>query len=124
MSSFARCPEMVIVDEAHTCTRATGRSASQKRHELLQDLVNPSKVDGAERHLVLVTATPHSGKEESFRSLLELLDSALENLPDDLSGEENRHHRRALARHFVQRRRGDLTGLSRYRDSLPRARDR
>ncbi len=102
------CPELVIVDEAHTCTTATGRSASQKRHELLQDLVDPSKAQGASRHLLLVTATPHSGKQEAFRSLLSLLDPKLLELPEDLSGETNRRHRETLAKHFVQRRRGDL----------------
>ena len=102
------CPEMVIVDEAHTCTTATGRSASQKRHELLQGIVNPKNEQGAARHLLLVTATPHSGKEESFRSLLSLLDRKLLDLPEDLSGDTNRRHREVLAKHFVQRRRGDL----------------
>jgi superfamily II DNA or RNA helicase len=102
------CPELVIVDEAHTCTTAGGRSASQQRHDLLQALVDPSKDEGVARHLVLVTATPHSGKEESFRSLLSLLDPKLLDLPADLSGEANRRHRESLAKHFVQRRRGDL----------------
>ena len=58
--------------------------------------------------MVLVTATPHSGKEENFRSLLALLDPAFLDLPVDLSGDENRRHRERLARHLVQRRRGDL----------------
>ena len=102
------CPELVIVDEAHTCAAASGRSASQKRHELLQALVDPSREAGRSRHLLLVTATPHSGKEETFRSLLSLLDRRLLDLPEDLSGEANRRHRETLARHFVQRRRGDL----------------
>jgi len=102
------CPELVIIDEAHTCTAATGRSASQKRHELLRALVDPTRDAGVRRHLVLVTATPHSGKEETFRSLLSLLDPVLVDLPEDLSGEGNRRHRETLARYFVQRRRGDL----------------
>lgn len=102
------CPQLVIVDEAHTCTAATGHSSSQKRHELLQALVDPTKEEGVARHLLLVTATPHSGKEESFRSLLSLLDPSLTALPEDLSGDANRRHRETLARYFVQRRRGDL----------------
>ena len=102
------CPELVIVDEAHTCASSAGRSASQKRHELLQALVAPGTDEGRSRHLLLVTATPHSGKEETFRSLLSLLDRRLLDLPEDLSGDGNRRHRETLARHFVQRRRGDL----------------
>jgi superfamily II DNA or RNA helicase len=97
------CPELVIVDEAHTCAAAGGRSLAQRRHELLQDLTRDEL-----RHLILVTATPHSGKSDAFRSLLTLLDPALAELPEDLSGEHNRRHREHLARHLVQRRRGDL----------------
>lgn len=97
------CPEFVIVDEAHTCTAATGSRSTQMRHDLLRKLIEDEA-----RHLVLVTATPHSGKEENFRSLLTLLDNAFLDLPEDLSGEENRKHREQLARHLVQRRRGDL----------------
>lgn len=97
------CPEFVIVDEAHTCTAGTGNRATQMRHDLLRKLA-----EDPERHLLLVTATPHSGKEENFRSLLALLDPAFADLPVDLSGEENRRHREMLARHLVQRRRGDL----------------
>jgi len=102
------CPDLVIVDEAHTCASASGRSASQQRHELLRALVTPDKEDGASRHLILVTATPHSGNEETFRSLLSLLDRRFGDLPEDLSGEDNRRRREDLARHFVQRRRADL----------------
>lgn len=97
------CPELVIVDEAHGCAASPGRGFGQLRHELLRDLA----ADPA-RHLVLVTATPHSGNQETFRSLLGLLDPGLRELPEDLSGENNRRYREQLARHFVQRRRGDL----------------
>ena len=98
------CPELVIVDEAHTCAdTGGGRSAHQQRHELLKALAaDPT------RHLILVTATPHSGKEAAFRSLLGLLDPAFLDLPEDLSGDTNRRHREHLARHLVQRRRADL----------------
>ena len=102
------CPDLVLVDEAHTCASAMTRSSGQQRHELLQALVRPDTRAGASRHLVLVTATPHSGNEETFRSLLALLDKRFADLPADLSGEQHRGHREALARHFVQRRRGDL----------------
>lgn len=102
------CPDLVIVDEAHTCASGIGRRAGQQRHELLQALINPDTESGGSRHLVLVTATPHSGNEETFRSLLALLDRRFVDFPDDLSGDTNRRHREDLARHFVQRRRGDL----------------
>jgi superfamily II DNA or RNA helicase len=98
------CPELVIVDEAHTCaaTAETGWGRHQ-RHQLLKGLAkDPS------RHLLLVTATPHSGKDEAFRSLLALLNPDFAGLPDDLAGEANRKHRERLAGHLVQRRRADI----------------
>jgi superfamily II DNA or RNA helicase len=96
------CPELVIVDEAHGCTLGPERGR-QRRHELVSRLAGD-----ASRHLILVTATPHSGKEDAFRSLIALLDPAFASLPEDLSGAENASHRRSLARHLVQRRRGDI----------------
>lgn len=104
-NEFARtCPEFVIVDEAHTCSYAEGsRNGRKQRFELISSLASDDK-----RHLVLVTATPHSGKEEEFRSLLEFLDGSFSKLPDDLSGRENESCRRHIAEHFVQRRRADI----------------
>lgn len=98
------CPSLVIVDEAHTCAWGYGaRGGRHQRHELVRGLATDP-----DRHLILVTATPHSGKEEAFRSLLTFLDPAFAELPEDLSGKENEPIRRHLARHLVQRRRGDI----------------
>lgn len=99
-----RCPEFVIVDEAHGCTLAGGVGRGrQQRFELLRRVTQ----DPA-RHLVLVTATPHSGNEEAFRSLLSLLDSSFATLPNDLDRSEREGVRRRLAHHVVQRRRADI----------------
>lgn len=101
-----KAPELIIVDEAHTCAvdaDGRGRSVRQQRHELVRQLTRRP-----DRHLILVTATPHSGKEAAFRSLLQLLDPAFADLPDDLSGDANRGQRERLARHLVQRRRADI----------------
>jgi superfamily II DNA or RNA helicase len=94
-------PGFVIVDEAHGATaRATGSRNQQQRYELLRDVaVNP------DRHLILLTATPHSGVETPFQSLLGLLDPGFRNY--DLS-RLNETERKGLARHFVQRRRADV----------------
>ncbi|HLH65545.1 MAG TPA: helicase-related protein, partial [Solirubrobacteraceae bacterium] len=96
------CPDLVIVDEAHGFALGNDRGR-QLRNELLSRLASDPN-----RHIILVTATPHSGNEDAFRSLLALLDPALEDLPEDMSGEQNRRHRERLARHLVQRRRGDI----------------
>jgi len=96
------CPELVIVDEAHTC--AFGQEKGRHlRYELIQKLAADPK-----RHILLVTATPHSGKEEAFRSLLTFLDGDFTELPEDLSGEANQRWRKRLAQHFIQRRRADI----------------
>jgi superfamily II DNA or RNA helicase len=97
------CPELVIVDEAHTCAFGEERRGRHQRYQLVSGLAaNP------ERHLILVTATPHSGKEDAFRSLLTFLDKDFTNLPDDLTGAENERSRKRLAAHFLQRRRADI----------------
>ncbi|RZM79123.1 helicase-related protein [Leptolyngbya iicbica] len=98
------CPELVIVDEAHTCAFAgEGRSGKHQRHQLIKGLA-----DAPDRHLILVTATPHSGKEAAFRSLLALLNPDFADLPEELGGKDNEAIRRRVAAHFVQRRRGDI----------------
>lgn len=97
-------PPLVIVDEAHTCSSSAPGRAAQQRHRLLQDLARDPT-----RHILLVTATPHSGDADAFRSLIALLDPTLADLPQDLAGDHNRKHREHLARHLVQRRRGDIT---------------
>ncbi|MFN8188062.1 MAG: helicase-related protein [Gaiellales bacterium] len=97
-------PELVIVDEAHTCTDASaGRGGRHQRYQLVSGLARDP-----ERHLLLVTATPHSGKEEAFRALVGFLDESFRELPDDLSSDEQARERRRLAQHMVQRRRGDI----------------
>lgn len=94
------CPEFVIVDEAHTCTQAgQGR---QQRYQLLKGLAAQP-----DRHLVLLTATPHSGDEEAFFNLLGLLRSDFTQLMDLPPGQRS-DLREALSRHFVQRRRPDI----------------
>jgi superfamily II DNA or RNA helicase len=98
------CPELVIVDEAHSCAFSrAGRGGRHQRYQLLKGLASDP-----DRHLILVTATPHSGKEDAFRSLLAFLEPEFAHLPADLAGEENEHHRRRLAAHLVQRRRPDI----------------
>lgn len=99
-----KCPEFVIVDEAHGCTLAGGVGRSrQQRFDLIRKIASNPK-----RHVVLVTATPHSGNEQAFRSLLGLLDEDFFDLPSDIAKEERDTVRRKLARHLVQRRRADI----------------
>lgn len=94
------CPGMVVVDEAHAAVRH-GRGR-QRRYELVRSLA-----DDAERHLILLTATPHSGNEEAFHNLLGLIDKEFLEL-QDRTGEARRSLREKLAAHFIQRRRSDI----------------
>ena len=107
------CPDLLIIDEAHTCVSdGTGGRSRMLRHELAAGLARDEK-----RHLILVTATPHSGKEDGFRNLLSLLRPALEHVDlETVAGRE------LLAQYFVQRRRRDIR---RYLDeSTPFPEDR
>ena len=94
------CADLVIVDEAHTCVAAddTTTTQNQLRYELLCKVAADR-----ERHLLLVTATPHSGKEGAFRNLLGLLVPDLERVEFDTDA-----GRPELARYFVQRKRADV----------------
>ncbi|MFZ4698432.1 MAG: helicase-related protein [Candidatus Methylumidiphilus sp.] len=96
-----QCPELVIVDEAHTCARPTGASNSQQqRYHLLNRIARTPN-----QQLILLTATPHSGKPEEFQSLLGLIDPDFEawDLPNS-----SQNQRRELAKRFVQRKRADV----------------
>lgn len=96
-----QCPELVIVDEVHTCARPAGASDSQQqRFNLISRIAKKE-----DQHLVLLTATPHSGKDSEFRSLLGLLDPKFEEL--DLPN-STQTERKNLAKHFVQRQRANV----------------
>lgn len=96
---LAAAPECIIVDEAHTC--ASSGAGKQLRFELLQRLARD-----AQRHLILLTATPHSGDETAFYNLLSLLDPRFAALQGRMTASDPL--RQELARHFVQRRRKDI----------------
>lgn len=96
--------EMIVVDEAHTCTQLGGRSTRQLRFELLKDLASDIS-----RHMIFLTATPHSGDERGFYSLLSLLKPEFGDIGERLSqGQKTESIRRELAKYFVQRRRKDI----------------
>jgi hypothetical protein len=94
------CPNFVIVDEAHACV-GNGQGHHQ-RYDLLRGLA-----DSAECHMVLLTATPHSGDDTAFYRLLGLLDRSFEQL-QAATGKERDRLRERLGNHFVQRRRVDI----------------
>jgi superfamily II DNA or RNA helicase len=106
------CPELVIVDEAHACASTTG--GRHQRYELLRGLA-----DSETRHIVLLTATPHSGDDAAFYRLLGLLDRDFEGL-GQAAAKERDALRERLARHFVQRRRPDIEEWQDHARIFPR----
>lgn len=95
------CPELVIVDEAHGAANATQtNSAQQQRHELLREIAA-----NEDRHLILLTATPHSGIEAAFQSLLALVQPQFGGWDIASLAESQRAE---LVHHFVQRTRRDI----------------
>ncbi len=98
-SFIQHAPELVIIDEAHTCARPRGANKSQQlRHRLLRELA-----DKPGQQMILLTATPHSGQTEEFQSLVGLLDKKFEDYQLQTAKE-----REELSRHFIQRRRADI----------------
>ncbi len=106
-----KAPECIVVDEAHTCTSVTTRN--HQRYDLLRALA-----DDNSRHMLMLTATPHSGIEEGFYHLLGLLDRKFEDMGS--VGQKKRNSlREALSRHLVQRRRKDIQRLWNEQEVLP-----
>lgn len=94
-------PELIIVDEAHSCARPQNQKDNQQlRFHLLKAL---SKDEN--RHMVMLTATPHSGKDEEFQSLLGLLHGEFETY--DLATISTADKKK-LASCFIQRKRKNI----------------
>lgn len=99
---FARaCPLFVIVDEAHASVGS--ERGKHQRYELLQRLSS-----NADRHMLLLTATPHSGEVAAYDRLLGLVHADLVGGPDAGDANARERYARRLAQHFVQRRRPDI----------------
>lgn len=95
-------PELLIVDEAHTCAKPAGAFKNQQlRYSVLSDLARPEY----KRHVILMTATPHSGKDDEFKSLLGILDPKFEE--DEWFKSDS--VKKELAKFFIQRKRGNIT---------------
>jgi len=100
-SLIQHCPELIIVDEAHGASKSSN-SSQQQRHLLLQELAKDPK-----RHILLLSATPHSGIPESFHSLVGLLH------PEAPTREDK------LYQHFIQRPRKQIQNVWHDQGSFP-----
>ena len=108
--------DLVVFDEAHklSATAEGGRIRKRRRYQLAESLAGCAGVDSrfaglgwAARHLLLLTATPHMGKDSPYHFLWRLLDpqvfatgEAFRRFPP-----EHRH------RHFIRRTKEQMLGL-------------
>ncbi|MFI9076772.1 DEAD/DEAH box helicase [Streptomyces sioyaensis] len=108
------CPDLVIVDEAHSCVAAddAGQGSASSTNQLRYELLRRISAD-ADRHLLLLTATPHSGKESAFRNLLGLVRPELATV--NLEAPAGRAR---LAEYFVARKRADIRTYLTKEDGL------
>lgn len=97
------CPEFCIIDEAHACV-SQGRG-NHVRYKLIKELS-----DDPSRHLILLTATPHSGNKDAFANLLALLKPEFGDINDllDKPNQLKTLREQSLSQHIVQRMREDV----------------
>ena len=96
------CPEFIIVDEAHTCALPQNATSNnqQQRFKLLYDITRNEK-----KNILLLTATPHSGKDGEFTSLLGLLKPEFSELNFETIQPKDKVK---LSKYFIQRKRDHI----------------
>ena len=119
--------DLVVFDEAHklNASRTEHRVTKTRRYELAEALVGAT-VDGgslgsnssgdarfaglawAAKHLLLLTATPHMGKESPWFHLWRLLDHHTFGTPEAL----RRHSPEERQRHFIRRTKEEMVDLA------------
>ena len=112
-----KCPEFVIVDEAHGCTLAGGVGRGrQQRFDLLRRIAEDEYAASGARHRHApqrqrrgVPLAPEPAREE------------FADLPTDLDRAGREGIRRKLARHLVQRRRADIRHYLETDTAFPQA---
>lgn len=110
-------PELVVIDEAHLLG-VTAANEKQQRHQFAQELCRDKN-----RNILLLTATPHSGKSDAFRSLLALLREDFARLPKNLSSKKREKYRKQIRPYFVERVRGDILDVLDERTCFPTRKD-
>ena len=108
--------DLVVFDEAHKLSASTHnhRTRKSRRYELAEALAGGGApaarfagLGWSARHLLLLTATPHMGKESPYHHLWRLLD------PHIFSTVEALHAfpRAVRGRHFIRRAKEEMVGL-------------
>ena len=108
--------DLAVFDEAHklSATVESGRIYKTRRYEIAEALAGCAAPTGhfgglgwAVRHLLLLTATPHMGRDSPYHFLWRLLDPQV-----FATGEAfRRFPRPARERHFIRRTKEEMVGL-------------
>ena len=108
--------DLAVFDEAHklSATVESGRIYKTRRYEIAEALAGCAAPAGrfgglgwAVRHLLLLTATPHMGRDSPYHFLWRLLDPQV-----FATGEAfRRFPRPARERHFIRRTKEEMVGL-------------
>ena len=108
--------DLVVFDEAHKLSAAveSHRIRKTQRYELAEALAGCADPTGrfaglgwAARHLLLLTATPHMGRDSPYHFLWRLLDPQVFGTGEAF----RRFPRPARERHFIRRTKEEMVGL-------------
>jgi len=96
--------DMVIVDEAHKLSAFDyGRKKyKSKRYETVQEISTRCE------HLLLLTATPHRGRKDTFRNLLQLLDPDIFASDTLVTKRVKEHEENGINKFFIRRLKEDM----------------
>lgn len=96
--------DMVIVDEAHKLSAFDyGRKKyKSKRYETVQEISKRCE------HLLLLTATPHRGRKDTFRNLLQLLDPDIFASDTLVTKRVKEYEENGINKFFIRRLKEDM----------------
>jgi len=97
--------DLIVVDEAHKLSAFDYGSKRYvtKRYEAISILAPQTE------HLLLLTATPHRGRQDTFRNLLQLLDEDIFSTNDLVTQRINNEQADVTNKFFIRRLKEDMT---------------
>jgi SNF2 family DNA or RNA helicase len=96
--------DMVVIDEAHKLSayEYATRVYRSKRYEAAAKLAEQTE------HLLLLTATPHRGRKDTFKKLLQLLDEDIFATEETASSRVKEYEKGGLNKFFIRRLKEDM----------------
>lgn len=97
--------DLIVVDEAHKLSAYDYgiKQYKSKRYEALEALAPQCE------HLLLLTATPHRGRQDTFRNLLQLLDEDIFSTDELVTQRINNPENEVTNKFFIRRLKEDMT---------------